>query len=130
VRSVPGMVAFLAILGLPLIGQADSVGERLSADQIRAQFVGNTEVGSVEGFDFVRYNAPDGASTVRVGNVVDRGAYRVTSDGRSCTRWHKFNGQAEACYRIYRHGDTFYTIDRAGGIRATFKLIPGNPYHL
>jgi hypothetical protein len=119
--------ALLTMLGCGA-ALADPPGKRMSADEIKAELIGNTSIGAMAngGSAFVGYTTPEGVQKVKLGAMQDSGSYQITADGRWCTKWQKISGGQELCRLVYKDSDTYYWIDLAGSIVASFKVKAGN----
>jgi hypothetical protein len=69
-----------------------------TADEIRKLFgtQGVTTYGYNMGYqNYITYFAPDGTLRGRFDTSEDRGTWRITSDGKICTKYHRFRNGVE-----------------------------------
>ncbi len=125
-----GLVAAVLVIGITQSISADSLGTKLTGDQIRQQLVDHTTYGMVSGRSFAQYVASDGTQRIRMANFSDSGTYRITDDGQWCRMWKVSAGGREDCVAVYKNGDTFYSVTPDGSVRASYTAKPGNPEHL
>ena len=112
--------------------QAMPSGTKLTGEEIKSAFAGNTLIGSnPQGATFVGYYGSDG--TVRVKGkgakgqeFVDNGTVRYTTEG-FCTKFDKIRDGKEACFTAYRDGSTYRAVSGGDATDSTFKIEPGNP---
>ena len=104
---------------------------RLTGDQTRDAFVGNTTLGSGQVSDYAIYFANTEALRGRItwqdNAATDRGVWEVTGEDMYCRRWLEQWGERERqCWHIYRSGDAIAWVDPDGSVSAETTLRPGN----
>ncbi len=107
---------------------------RLNAEELRS-LLDHTFYDS-EGV-WVIYYGPTGEGRLRFskrrfpdGTRTDTGHREITDDGRYCTTWKKLRDGAKRCGRVWRVGDLYYDMLKAGYIRSRYPVRPGNVENL
>lgn len=122
----------LATLGLCTLAACAGPppGEKLSASQLGKEMPSHTAMGTnSRGAEFTVFNAPDGTFKLKMQDVSDIGAYRITADGQLCLKYNKAFDGKEHCYTIYKDGETFRSVEE-GSVVGTYTMSPGNPRNL
>lgn len=116
----------LAVLLVAVARPAAAMPAQLSGAEIRDWIAGNTVVGVWAGTPYRQLFRLDGTTAYAAEGVpVDEGRWWVTDD-EYCSWWQ---GSGEACYRVFRDGDTL--IWRTGGVfRRSFAAVVKQGDHL
>ena len=116
---------------LPPPGEAASPAGpvlQLRAEEIRAVLAGNTATGrTAEGRTYYAYFNSDGRVAFREGELQDTGTWRVSPDGRLCSRMVRLGGPIEQCFAITRQGSLFMFRQRDGKTAGSFTVLSGDP---
>jgi hypothetical protein len=108
--------------------------QRMTADEIRESFVGNSLSGTAkDGTRFFAYFADK--TTIRgiwrKGTYVDRdqGTWSVSEDGVYCSVWRHLRKGAEKCWHIYlgEDGDLTWFLPDGTNDDDDSRLVKGNP---
>jgi hypothetical protein len=75
----------------------------------------------------VAYFLPDGHIKFRSPDVHDVGVYRITDDGKLCTKYETLRGGLENCQDVYQTGPDSYESHLPNGTIVRSKNAPGNP---
>ena len=102
----------------------------LTAADIKAAFVGNTQHGESINGVFLIYMAPDGNVHGKFDLGQDRGKWRITDDGKLCSKWRGLFRSVESCRTVQKKGAVYLMIEPEGEVAATVTVTPGNTYHL
>ena len=87
------ILAALMVGSLPVNAQS-----YLSAEEATKLLSGKTEVGKTsKGNDYSVHRRADGSQTLKTGNFKDTGTWRVTNDGKLCSKWTKIRKGKERC---------------------------------
>jgi len=116
------VLVFLTVVGVSAVAAAEV--KTLSADEVRKAFIGNT---LDTGKTFVFWEANGVLKGKSRGGPTDTGKYSIKDDGQYCRKWENWRGGSEECVMIKRAGDDFATVRLDGTVRATFKILKGNP---
>jgi hypothetical protein len=99
----------------------------LTAAEIKAAFVGNTQKGeSINGI-FLIYMAPNGVIRGQFDMGRDSGKWHITDDGKLCATWRGLFGHHESCRTVQKKGDGYVFFEPQGEVAATVTVVPGNP---
>lgn len=124
-RSTSVLAAFFALAGCATI-------HRMSADEVRATFVGMTDYGTAQnGKPFVAYLSPDGTVKFRSERESDTGRYRVGADGEMCVAYQGDQQGQDVCQSMWKGADRYYSTLSNGqpGVIIT-AVKPGNAENL
>jgi hypothetical protein len=102
----------------------------LTAADIKAAFVGNTQHGQSINGVFVIYMAPNGNVHGKFDLGQDHGKWRITDDGKLCTKWRGLFRSVESCRTVQKKGNVYVMIEPEGEVSATVTVTPGNTDHL
>jgi hypothetical protein len=104
----------------------------MSADQVRATFVGMTDYGTSEnGKPFVGYLSPDGTIKFRREGEAATGRYHIQSDGEMCVQYQGYQQGQDVCQSMWKDTGRYYSTlsdGRPGVVITTVK--PGNAENL
>lgn len=106
--------------------------QRMTADQVRATFIGMTDYGtSQSGTPFVTYLSPDGMIKLRREGQSDTGHYRIEADGELCIQYQAYSQGKDVCQSVWKGIDRYYTTLSNGqpGVSIT-TVKPGNAENL
>jgi hypothetical protein len=134
------MLFFLGLLALAStacmnsdLDQAKANGAtKLDKAQLEAALTDHTLIGSIPhiNLDFILYYASEGRLMGALKGPIDgrdRGAWRVTPDGKLCLRWSSWEDGEETCRELWRQGDAFKVFDdTAGRMLSLAKREKGN----
>lgn len=119
------LLAALALLVQP--GPAAAV-DKLSGEQIRTLFEGNTVLGRyANGLPFSEYHHPDGRAPGHNRNVPNTDACWTTTADAVCYYYGPFETRRTYCFTVERSG-TLYVLrtQRSGRINALARIEPGD----
>ena len=99
--------ACVILAALMVGGQPTNAQSYLSAEEVTVLLTDKTEVGKTsKGKDYSVHRRADGSQTIKAGNFKDTGTWRVTDDGKLCSKWKKIRKGEERCdIRISVDGD-------------------------
>lgn len=119
---------FAAILAL----SACATVHRMSADQVRATFVGMTDYGMLQdGTPFITYVLPDGTIRLRRNGQSDTGRYRIEPDGNICIQYQHYQQGEDICQSLWQDSDRYYSTLSNGKPGVTITTVkPGNAENL
>lgn len=102
--------------------------QRMTAEQVRATFIGMTDYGtSANGEPFVTYLSPDGTIALRRNGQSDTGRYRIEPDGTLCVRYQAYRQGQDVCQSVWKATDRYYTTLSNGQPGVTITAVePGN----
>jgi hypothetical protein len=98
----------------------------LTAAELKATFVGNTQHGESINGVFVIYMAPNGNVHGKFDLGQDRGKWRITDDGKLCAKWKGLFRSVESCRTVQKKGAGYLMIEPEGEVAATVTVTPGN----
>ena len=106
--------------------------QRMTADQVRATFIGMTDYGtSQNGTPFVTYLSPDGTIKLRRNGQSDTGRYRIEPDGELCIQYQAYSQGQDVCQSVWKGTDRYYSSLSNGQPGVTITTVkPGNAENL
>lgn len=114
----------LVALALLALAACQPSVRQMSADEVRATFVGMTDYGySGNGTPFVSYLSPDGTIRLRREGQADVGRYRIEPDGRLCVQYEKFRQGQDVCQTVWKGADRFYSTLTNGQPGVTITAV-------
>ena len=109
--------------------------DRMSAEEMQRLFADSTQIGTTKRgssgpLTYWLYKRADGTSTYHLQDGwSDKGTWRISDKGESCTTFEKIRKGKERCSAIYRTGDKYKAVRPAGSTN-TFEIVSGNPKNL
>jgi hypothetical protein len=104
---------------------------RLTALEVRALVNDNTASGiATNGETYAMLFRNDGQLRFREGLFRDRGAWRVSTDGRLCATLNKVDAGVENCYTLSRNGTNVDLGGSDGNRVGSLTVLPGDPQNL
>jgi hypothetical protein len=124
-------LAFSLAIGWAVLPAAAMAGERLDADRIRAEIVGNTLTGRMlGGMSYSEYYAPDGVILGHNGGrPVTDGCWSIRSSPRGdemCFGYGRGETATSQCWFLERSGKTIVIVHRDRGVDGIGVVEPGN----
>lgn len=120
-----------AVLGLLAAGQAMAV-ERLTGEQIKQLFEGNTVSGRYSGSNlpFSEYHHPDGRASGHNRHVTNTDACWITTPDAVCYYYGPQETRRTYCFTIETSGDLIVIRNRPSGrINGLARIEKGDPYN-
>ena len=110
-RRSTAMLGTVFCLGLAALAQAPNAP--LSADEIRAEFLGTRMAGTelTSGVAFVECIEPDGRSIFRFGDDYSEGVMSSVSQGTACFTYES----GTSCFRMQRTSSAYLVSSVGGG---------------
>ena len=108
------------LLGL-LARPAFAAEQKLTTDDIKAAFAGNTVHGLWGDTEYYSFFNGDGSTSYTTKGGTDWGRWAAAHD-QYCSKWQMSN---ESCYDIYRDGDRIIWVVPASGKRYESTLLSG-----
>jgi hypothetical protein len=102
----------------------------LTAAELKAAFVGNTQHGESINGVFLIYMAPNGVVRGKFDLGQDHGTWRITDDGKLCAKWRGLFRSVESCRTVQKKGAGYVFLEPEGEVAATVTVTPGNSTHL
>ena len=109
--------------------------EQLPVEYLREKVPGNTVSGTLKALGDAEYHVfyrDDGTVSAKIPSAdeEDKGAYRITDEGKVCVTWSRWQDQKESCGHWYLDGKLSKIFDDGGNLGAAAKLRRGNPEKL
>jgi hypothetical protein len=123
-RSAPIAAALLALLAMPA-----AAVEKLSGEEIRQLFEGNTVTGRYSnGPPFSEYHHRDGRATGHNRHVPNRDACWTTTQDAVCYYYGPHESRRTYCFTVERSGSLYVLKTyREGRINGVATVEPGDP---
>jgi hypothetical protein len=121
-----------SVLAAAIVLAGCATVHRMSADEVRATFVGMTDYGTAQnGMPFVAYLSPDGAVKFQREGESDTGRYRIEPDGTMCVAYQNYQQGQDVCQSMWKGADRYYSSLSNGQPGVTITAIkPGNAENL
>ena len=115
------LFAALIVIAPTLSAHADE--QKLTSDEIKAAFIGNSVHGLWGDTEYYSFFDGDGSTSYTTKRGTDWGRWAAAHD-QYCSKWQM---SGESCYDIYRDGDKIIWIVPASGKRYESTLLSGKP---